>query len=129
MNNEWQVRVDQQMGKTGYQIYIFRLVDMGVREFLVKGGTEAITVTNDKPRNTEDLIFAELPDDSLAPLLLQALEKRGIPLPSKDYTHGKLEATEKHLEDMRRLAFADPRDYRSIEQVDMGPIDLGAPDA
>lgn len=32
-------------------------------------------------------------------------KKLGIPEPTKEYANGKLEATEKHLEDMRKLVF------------------------
>jgi hypothetical protein len=37
--------------------------------------------------------------------LLQALVDRGIQLPDKNFAQGKLEATEKHLDDMRKLVF------------------------
>jgi hypothetical protein len=41
--------------------------------------------------------------------LLQALTDRGISLPDKNFAQGKLEATERHLEDMRRLVFEEPK--------------------
>jgi len=41
--------------------------------------------------------------------LLQALVDRGIQLPDKNFAQGKLEAAEKHLEDMRRLVFEEPK--------------------
>jgi hypothetical protein len=41
--------------------------------------------------------------------LLQALSDKGTILPDKNFAQGKLEATEKHLEDMRKLVFEEPR--------------------
>lgn len=47
------------------------------------------------------------------PAIAKAIDEAGIPRPSEDFKAGKLLATEKHLEDMRTLAFGGNRDaYR-----------------
>lgn len=41
--------------------------------------------------------------ESFLPLLANALNEAGVKMPEKSYLEGKLEATEKHLNDLRHL--------------------------
>lgn len=45
--------------------------------------------------------------ENVLPVLMEALSKNGVKLPEKAFIEGKLEATERHLEDMRTLVFQE----------------------
>lgn len=47
--------------------------------------------------------------DGFLQALLVAIKDQGIKLPEQSFTEGKLQATEKHLEDMRTLVFEDQK--------------------
>lgn len=98
-NYDWEVKIVDVGYKIGLDIFLFfkdfngiHLLHGDVVELLPKDGTAA------------------KPTLSLSPSALQAfadaLDKMGIK-PQKGFIEGKLAATEKHLEDMRRLVFDD----------------------
>lgn len=104
----WKVLAQQEMGSESIRLYVFRKMD-GYTEFTTKGGTERQTVKASDPRDADKLWFGEFPNTEVAGLVLEAVQKIGVPLPSKDYTAGKLEATERHLEDLHQLVFKEKK--------------------
>lgn len=105
---DWHVQTDRPPGFAGVRIYIWRKLPNGDREFMVEGGKIAKTFKDEVALKTpSEVTFATLDDDQVADQLLAALQKGGFTLPKADHTAGKLEATERHLEDMRKLVFKD----------------------
>ncbi len=45
--------------------------------------------------------------DYMLPMLMEAMIEKGVKPPDKAFNEGKLEATERHLDDMRTLVFKD----------------------
>jgi hypothetical protein len=103
MEDNWEARVIFSPGKIAANIYLSRRMRGagGVREFLV-GNDTIKTVTPDKQLRDNELIFATLDDDQLHALQI-AIANYGVKLPDAGFVQGKLEATEKHLEDTRTL--------------------------
>lgn len=99
MNNQWQVKIRENSYMLGKDMYIFRLTPRG-REILNKDGT-ITDYENGMAIPLEP--FMHLEQDMLQGLA-DALNENGIK-PQQGFIEGKLEATEKHLEDMRRLVF------------------------
>lgn len=102
MNDEWKIFVEYRPGMLATFIYISKRIDVGVNQFLVNGGNEVITVKTDAPLKNE-VYFARVEDDYLLSLLVEALDKRGIKAPSQSFIEGKYEATNEHLQDLRKL--------------------------
>lgn len=102
----WQAKLVYYPGRLEVGLYLFRRRDIGIREFLTNGGDVVVTVSRDKPGNEEDLLFASLDEDQVK-ALQAAISEYGIKLPEASYTQGKLEATESHLTDMRKLVFKE----------------------
>lgn len=74
----------------------------GKQEFFVQDGEHYKTCVVERGDAIKP--FFTVPHD-LLPDLLKALHNQGVKLPDKGHTEGKLEATSKHLEDMRALVF------------------------
>lgn len=91
--NEWQIRIVDPGYKFTREIYIFRRLFNGKTELLGVG-------------EIEDGGIATKPTLELTPEQLQAfsdaLNANGFQ-PQDGFTEGKLEATERHLLDMRKL--------------------------
>lgn len=93
MNEEWNIKIVDVGWKLEKDIWIFRRridgkVEMLGGEILDEQGvvkTPTLSLTNDQLRR-----------------LAEAINKEGIN-PQKEFVEGKLEATEKHLQDMRKL--------------------------
>lgn len=105
---EWVVKVHEPPGSQAVQIYVFRRLPQGDTEFLIEGGKTAKAVKDSiAMANMSELSFATFPNHELADMLLAVLQNSGFNLPKADHTAGKLEATERHLEDMRKLVFKE----------------------
>jgi hypothetical protein len=95
MTNNWLVKIIDKGYKITRDIYIFRRTFDGKTE-LLNGEVIEYGINPDKPT-------LELDPDQLQEFA-NALNDIGIN-PKKEFIEGKLEATEKHLEDMRKLVF------------------------
>src|SRR5690348_16860646 len=102
MNDDWQVHIEYRPGVMSTFIYVMRRRELGLREFLVKGGDEVRTI-KDAEAAKDEVYFARFEDDFIGSLIVEALDKRGIKAPAKSYLEGKLEATSEHLSDLRKL--------------------------
>ena len=92
----WKISIKDVGYKTEREVYIYRKVINGIEIF--RGDrTEIISEHS-----------ATTPSFNMTPEMLQEfaneLDKNGIN-PKQGFVEGKLEATEKHLEDMRTLVF------------------------
>lgn len=96
----WEARVVFAPGKMANGVYLSRRKDIGVREYLRSDNT-VITVKNGEPTK-EPIEFAWLDDEQLE-ALSAAFDQHGVKRPDAGFTEGKLQATEKHLEDMRSI--------------------------
>lgn len=107
---DWHVQVERPAGFTGVRIFIWRKHPDGIREFLVEGGKVSKTIKDAILESKyNDLVFATIQSDEVADLLLATLQNSGFTLPKADHTAGKLEATERHLDDMRKLVFKEKK--------------------
>jgi hypothetical protein len=99
MGDEYNIKIVDRGFKTHNDVYIYTLRPDRKIDFYY----------SDKVVTVEDGAEAQ-PSFQMTPQMLQAfantLAKMGVN-PAKEYIEGKLEATEKHLEDMRSLVFKD----------------------
>lgn len=102
MGGEWRCFVEYRPGVMGTFLYVMQRLDTTHTRFLTKGGDEVLTVEDSAPTKKE-VYFARFEDDYIGQLIVQALDKHGIKAPAQSFVEGKLEATEKHLEDMRSI--------------------------
>lgn len=96
MNGEWKVKIYEKLGTLGYEVFVFR--DIGNKvEVMGKDYTSTIL-------EKADFIPPSFLIESKQMLtaFAEALNNMGVS-PSKEYSEGKLEATENHLQDMRTL--------------------------
>lgn len=68
---------------------------------------EEVDISTSPDPGKRSVHFMELQNEWLGPLV-KALTDAGVRPPEQSFTEGKLVATEKHLEDMRRLVFEAP---------------------
>lgn len=95
--NEWQIRIVDPGYKFTREIYIFRRLQNGNAEFLGVGETIEIPAGSAiKPKPSIEL------DPEQLQAFSDALNANGFK-PQDGFTEGKLEATERHLLDMRKL--------------------------
>lgn len=100
MIGEWQVQVMEVPGYNGRKIYLYRHLEYGT-EFINEQG-QMSTIINGE-RNDNPPCFAQMNEDQLA-ALAEALSEKGFSTHRDSVAQGKLAATEKHLEDMRKIA-------------------------
>lgn len=100
--DNWRVDIEYRPGELSTFIYVSRWLGHE-RQFLTKGGEETVMVKKGDFRG--EVHFARYEDDMVGRLIVEALDKRGVKAPAQSFVQGKLEATEKHLEDMRTFAF------------------------
>lgn len=105
MMGDWEARVVYEPGRSANAIYLTRHNATG-REYMLAEDT--IRTLREGEVTKDDLTFARLDDEQMRALLV-AFETHGIKLPEASYTQGKLEATESHLEDMRKLVFKEKK--------------------
>jgi len=95
MNTNWNIKIIDRGFKLQRDIYIFRQTFDGKMKML-DGKIYEIGAQPEKP--SLELDIEQLQE------FASALNELGIN-PKKEFVEGKLEATEKHLEDMRKLVF------------------------
>lgn len=94
MRNNWIIKIQDSGFKTSKDVYIFLPLPNGkIETFDGKVQDYGVTIPPS----------LELEDEQLQ-LFADALDKSGYK-PQKGFLEGKLEATSKHLEDMRSLVF------------------------
>jgi hypothetical protein len=98
---EWKVQIVYAPGKISNEVYIYRKLPSG-QEFLTKDGNSQM-VTEGGPTN-DNLYFAVLDDDQLQEFA-NALANKGVRTTNDSKNEGLLEATNNHLQDMRKLVF------------------------
>lgn len=96
----WEARIVFKPGQTTQGVYISRKHSSGGREYLKSGEMVETVAPGMAPK--DDPYFALLDEDQLKALQV-AISEFGIKPPEASYIEGKLEATEKHLEDMRSI--------------------------
>lgn len=97
MQYEWRLHLDRTPGRVGLAVTIYRDLPNGSIE-VMDGGDTITTYAPTVP--VKPTLY--LPDDSMLQLFVDAAAKRGMKHQG-GYTDGELEATKKHLEDMRTL--------------------------
>ncbi len=88
-------------------VYVFMKAGDNHTQYITKGGETTVTVERHKESKDQELWFARIQDDSVLSVLAEALDKKGIQPPKRPFVEGKLEATEAHLADMRKLVFKE----------------------
>lgn len=102
MNNEWQFKMHYHPGLIGHLLYMYRVLPYGEKEFVTWEGKRVIV--KDKIVK-DDLWLAHIENlESLKSLIDQA-DSIGIRPDSNARLEGELEATKKHLFDMRAIAY------------------------
>lgn len=89
-------------GRVGYFLYIFRQDHQG-KTFILRQDTEE-EITPER-QTAEPTLY--LPEQGMLKELVAAISNLGIRPDHQSFTEGKYEASQKHLEDMRRLVFED----------------------
>jgi hypothetical protein len=97
---DWIIRIVDKGYKTERDIYIYRKHFGGKIEVM---GADNTTTIYEEGGAIPDNPTLQLSPEALQ-ALADALDKIGI-TPKQGFVEGKLEATEKHLEDMRSIAF------------------------
>lgn len=99
MNDQWICKIVFRPDMITNAVYLVQ--DHGnSRAYLQPDGIMVSYMKNSLPE--KDPYFAMLDDDQLR-ALQSAISDHGVKPPEASYTQGKLEATEKHLEDMRSI--------------------------
>lgn len=109
MNYEWQIKLQWQIDRIGYGLYMFRNLGMGEREFMTPKGV--IKLKNNSTVR-EDIALAWFESTEQLRQLIEEAEKQGVKAPSTERITGELEATKIHLDDMRKLVFAPQSDIK-----------------
>lgn len=105
MQSEWKAIVEFDPGMITNSVYLFRDREYRSREYMASN-FEIHTVKEGERLDREKIRFAMLDDDQLQ-ALLQAFDKFGVKRPDAGFVEGKLEATEAHLSDMRKLVLKE----------------------
>ena len=95
--NNWQVKIIDKGFTTFLEVYIFRILPHSKIEMVTSNNT--VEIQDDGAVREPTLRL----DHEQLQAFADALNNKGIN-PKKEYVEGKLEATEKHLADMRKLA-------------------------
>lgn len=97
MHENWKIDIQNRVNQFITDIYIYR-----------RAGEQIETIEGNEYRQySRGCIFPpsfSISSD-LVPLLAEAIAKSGVKLPDESFVKGKLEATEKHLSDMRKIVF------------------------
>ena len=110
MNEYWKAKVVDNFDNMRKELYIFQQRD-NAKLFLTPKGV--ISVVNGK-QPKEPVYFAGFENEQ-AQAIANAFGEAGIKLASTHKIEGTLEATQKHLEDMRKLVFAPKLDLQVKE--------------
>jgi hypothetical protein len=104
MFGEWEVKIVDSIVRMGYYIYLTKRTKEG-RVFISNNGEMIHTLTGEQiDKNEEEISFAFLEPDQLK-ALAEGISAAGVKTQSDFKNEGLLQATNKHLEDMRSLVF------------------------
>ncbi len=93
------IKFNYDIGMMGHSMYVY--YENGKNKvFLVDGGSKERTVVYGEAVDSSEIMFGRIEDLSALAL---AIKEMNVQLPDESFTKGKLQATEKHLEDMRAL--------------------------
>lgn len=95
MENYWKVRVDSPVNRLGVDVYIYRYISNRKMELLKSSGT----IVKEAGEVVEPTLSLE---HEAFQALVDAIHSDHKPSEGK-FVEGKLEATENHLEDLRKL--------------------------
>ena len=104
-NKNWKAQLVQKPGMFGYDLYIFYKAPNGKIGYVVSGN---IIKEIERGDSIDIPPTLHIEGEEMAKAILEVFSNQGIKI-DKGHTEGKLEATEKHLEDMRRLVFEEPK--------------------
>lgn len=111
MDDNWKAHIVFRPEMLASAVYLYREVGNS-REYLLADGSivsaDRTSVIKDDPK------LAFLHDEQLKALGI-AISKNGYQAPNEHLIEGKLLATERHLEDMRKLVFDAPELHYSVE--------------
>ncbi len=97
--SNWKVQIKDSIARYGKDIFIYRNIG-GKTE--IYHSDETVTIFDEGSAiDSKPTIYL---DDDMLQQLADLLDKNGFK-PQKGFIEGKLESTENHLEDMRRLVF------------------------
>ena len=101
----WRVKFVERPEKCGHEMYIYRETQIGIKEFMIFPKMLEFQTIKAGDEVSNGLYLS----DDLFQKLVDSVHKDFKPSEGK-FTEGKLEATEKHLEDMRKLVFTPPHE-------------------
>lgn len=101
MKNEWTIKIVDVGYTFTRDVFIFRRM-LGGTEFIQNDGTAFFVAEGSAEQPKPAICLDAEALQALADELARTVYK-----PQKGFIEGKLDATEKHLEDMRKLVFVD----------------------
>ena len=101
MNHKWQFKIEHRIDQLAYWVYMCRK-DGEEIEFVCHDGTLRRVKQGESTGEILPLIMLE--DLSSLQSLIDEAEERGVKTEKHDYMRGELEATKRHLEDVRKVA-------------------------
>ena len=101
MISDWEIKLKDRPAQYFTDIFIFR---RGSNNKTILYGIKDDSIVEEKEFDLGESVppTITIPTD-LVPILLVAITKKGIKMPEESFTKGKLEATENHLGDLRKL--------------------------
>lgn len=100
-SNEWKARIYEEPMNGNFKIYIISDSPGNIRGYVSNAHTGEISYL----KEGEDMISHSMVlTQGMMQALFTALQGQGMKPVEQSYVEGKLEATEKHLEDMRTLS-------------------------
>lgn len=122
---KWEVHIRRPMDRLGGELTIFR-ASLSERKYQVmhfdnkgEGVAETIEAGMDVPATMRFGDETEL--RGVLSAFVETAQQMGVKTPDESHNAGKLVATEKHLEDMRKLVFEDKVEVRGVpESVFLG---------
>lgn len=107
MFGDFKVQIIERPGISTNRVYLYRITG-NIAEY-VTHKAEVRVLREGEAIKEEELYFADMSQDQLQ-AFAEALANKGIKTTQDSIAQGKLQATEKHLEDMRMLVFAPTKD-------------------
>lgn len=104
-DQDWHCEVQEELHRANKKIFIYRVVSPTEFEMIATEGDQTVIRTVDRNTRLIEVPTLNLPEEAFQ-ALVDALKNRK-PTEAK-YTEGKLEATERHLDDMRTLLKLKP---------------------
>lgn len=100
-SNEWKVKIYEDPSMDDFKVYILSTSPGDIQTYVSNAKTHEWKVRKDG----EGMEPAMTLTRGMMQALFTALQGQGMKPIEQSYVEGKLEATEEHLKDMRRLAF------------------------